>query len=85
MTLRKRRRNPFLPIILFGLGGLLLFRYGEQWLRQLLLYLSGASWARRTVTDLPLGVAGCKPVHRRRSASKMRWKRPDASTLKACL
>ncbi len=54
MTLRKRRRNPFLPIILFGLGGLLLFRYGEQWLRQILLYLSGASWARRTVTDLPL-------------------------------
>ena len=29
-------------------------KFGEQWLRSLLLYLSGANWARNLVTRLPL-------------------------------
>ena len=37
--------------IVFLIGGLLLVRrYGEEWLRSALLYLSRASWARRLVT-----------------------------------
>ncbi len=32
---------------------LLVYRYSEQWLRSLLLYLSKASWARQIATDFP--------------------------------
>lgn len=32
---------------------LLLYRYSEQWLRSLLLYLSTAGWARQIATDFP--------------------------------
>jgi proline dehydrogenase len=32
----------------------LLYKNGEQWLRQLLLYLTGAAWARQLVSELPL-------------------------------
>lgn len=31
-----------------------MYRFGEQWLRAVLLYLSNASWARELVTNLPL-------------------------------
>lgn len=54
MGQRKKRRPSLLPLVLLGISTLLLFRFGEQWLRQFLLYLSGAGWARRSVTELPL-------------------------------
>jgi proline dehydrogenase len=37
----------------FLITALLLYRFGEEWLHRLLLYLSTAVWARRIVTDLP--------------------------------
>jgi proline dehydrogenase len=37
----------------FLITALLLYRFGEEWLRRFLLYLSTAVWARRIVTDLP--------------------------------
>ncbi|NHZ71646.1 MAG: proline dehydrogenase [Aquificales bacterium] len=40
-------------LITFLLIALLLYRFGEEWLHRLLLYLSTAVWARRIVTDLP--------------------------------
>ena len=32
---------------------LILYKYSEQWLRSLLLYLSKASWARQIATEFP--------------------------------
>ena len=40
-------------LITFLLTALFLYRFGEEWLHRLLLYLSTAVWARRVVTDLP--------------------------------
>lgn len=40
-------------LITFLLSALLLYRFGEEWLHRILLYLSTAGWARRIVTDLP--------------------------------
>jgi proline dehydrogenase len=40
-------------LITFLLIALVLYRFGEDWLRRFLLYLSTAGWARRIVTDLP--------------------------------
>jgi proline dehydrogenase len=49
-TGRRSGMGRFLRIV-FLIGGLLLVRrYGEEWLRSALLYLSRASWARRMVT-----------------------------------
>lgn len=50
---RRSRCGPA-PLILVVIVGLLLYRFGEHWLRQILLYLSGAGWARRTVSEFPL-------------------------------
>lgn len=43
-------------ILIFVLAGtaVLLYRFGEQWLHLLLLYLSAATWAREIVSSLPL-------------------------------
>src|SRR5690554_4681808 len=51
-------------IVLFALGvfllTLLIYRFGEKWLRHLLIYLSHAAWARDLISNLPLAkqVAG---------------------------
>ena len=51
MSKPSRKRLPlFLPLVLFAV---LLFLYGEKWLRALLLYLSHAGWARQLVTGFP--------------------------------
>jgi len=52
----KSRRLPSILLLLLGSAALVavLFRYGERWLRALLLYLSGAAWARQAVTSVPL-------------------------------
>ena len=50
---KRSNRGPA-PLILFVVIALLFYRFGEHWLRLLLLYLSGAGWARRIVTDFPL-------------------------------
>jgi len=43
-----------LPLLLaFLSSAVLLFLYGEKWLRAALLYLAGASWARQLVTSFP--------------------------------
>jgi proline dehydrogenase len=55
ITLKKQGRGlGFLSIVLLLAIGFLLYRYGEHWLRLLLLYLSHAPWARQVVGDLPL-------------------------------
>ncbi|MCB0047782.1 MAG: proline dehydrogenase family protein [Caldilineaceae bacterium] len=56
-------KHPVRRLVQIGLvagGGFLAYRYGEQALRKALLYLSGAGWARRSVTELPVAwrVAG---------------------------
>jgi proline dehydrogenase len=53
--MKKNSRFPtfiFIIIILAAAG--LLYRFGEQWLHLLLLYLSGAVWAREIVSSLPM-------------------------------
>jgi proline dehydrogenase len=45
------RRWPYL-IPLFALTVMIIL-FGERWLRRILLYLSGADWARQTVSALP--------------------------------
>lgn len=47
---RSRKTIPLLllAIIFFGF---LVFRHGESWLRQILLYLSHAGWARQLISD----------------------------------
>lgn len=46
------------PIISLFVGLLvfigLVYRFGESWLHHLLLYLSGAGWARRLISSMPL-------------------------------
>ena len=58
----KSRRLPSILLLLLGSAAVVavLYRYGERWLRVLLLYLSGAAWARQAVTSVPLAwrVAG---------------------------
>lgn len=49
------KKRTKLPIFLAGVATAgVLYRYGEEWLRELLLYLSGAGWARESVTAVPL-------------------------------
>ncbi len=43
----------FVLLSLIASAGLLM-RFGGQWLHLLLLYLSGAAWARKIVSDLPI-------------------------------
>lgn len=52
---KSKSRFPFI-LILFSLLALagLLYQFGEQWLHLLLLYLAGAGWARKIVSDLPV-------------------------------
>lgn len=48
------RRVMRLPLLLALLStAVLLFLYGEKWLRAALLYLAGAGWARQLVTSFP--------------------------------
>lgn len=52
VTAGAARRSPggmLLRVIVLVVCALLIRRYGEQWLRTLLLYLSRAAWARRLV------------------------------------
>ncbi len=52
MSIKKRSK---LSIFLAGVATAgVLYHYGEEWLRELLLYLSGADWARQSVTAVPL-------------------------------
>jgi proline dehydrogenase len=49
-----RSRGCFAPLLfLLGIAALI-YWFGEHWLREALLYLSGAGWARRIVTEFPL-------------------------------
>lgn len=58
-----KKRSP-LPATLILLGvavfSFLAYRYGEHWLRRILIYLSHATWARNLVSGMPLAerVAG---------------------------
>ncbi|HSH05849.1 MAG TPA: proline dehydrogenase family protein [Anaerolineae bacterium] len=53
-SLGKLRRSRRFWLIGAAVGGYLLYRNGEQWLRELLLYLSTAGWAREAVTTWPI-------------------------------
>ena len=51
MSKQSRKRIPFfLPLLLLAI---LLYLYGEKWLRALLLYLTHAGWARQLMTGFP--------------------------------
>lgn len=51
----KDKRRLGIPFALFALiGGGLLFRFGEAWLRHVLLYLSTAVWARKMMSNSAL-------------------------------
>ncbi len=41
-------------LVLFALTAVVLYKFGERWLHLLLLYLSGAKWARNSVSHIPL-------------------------------
>ena len=43
-------RRRFVAALVLAAGALLVYRKGEEWLRAVLLYLSGSVWARRLVT-----------------------------------
>lgn len=49
----QKRTNPtlFVSLTLFALIAFLIFRNGEKWARQVLIYLSHARWARNTVSN----------------------------------
>ena len=51
MSKQDRKRLPLLLPLL--LGAILLYLYGEKWLRAVLLYFSHAAWARQLVTAFP--------------------------------
>lgn len=51
---RIQRRSFFFLLLASTALLAILFRYGEHWLREVLLFLSGAAWARRAVTQFPL-------------------------------
>lgn len=57
---KSRQRSFFLLFLGSAAFIAVLWRYGERWLREFLLYLSGAAWARQVVTGVPLAwrVAG---------------------------
>lgn len=46
----RRAGRGLAALVASAAGAILLLRNGEQWLRSILLYLSGASWARQIVT-----------------------------------
>ncbi|MEZ4516408.1 MAG: proline dehydrogenase family protein [Chloroflexota bacterium] len=55
MDEQNARRGPSLALVaVVAIGAYLMVRYGENWLRHLLLYLSQAGWARTMVTDQEL-------------------------------
>lgn len=53
--MKQKSHFPTFILIFILLGtAVLLIQFGEQWLHLLLLYLSGAAWAREIVSSLPL-------------------------------
>jgi proline dehydrogenase len=51
-SLKRRAALPSLLVFILTAG--LIYRFGESWLRNVLLYLSTAAWARGLVTGLPI-------------------------------
>lgn len=49
-----KRRSALPTLVIFVLAAGLIYRFGESWLRNVLLYLSTAQWARNLVTGLPI-------------------------------
>ncbi len=53
-----QERSPITRLVVsittFTVAVVLLYQYGERWLRSLLLYLSTADWARHIATNFPL-------------------------------
>lgn len=49
--------NSWAIILVLLLSGFFIIYYGERWLRNLMLYLSQANWARELVSSLPLAHA----------------------------
>lgn len=54
MNSPKPRLSKIILLFIFLVMAALLYRYGEYWLHLLLLYLSGAVWARKIVSSLPI-------------------------------
>jgi len=52
---RRSRTSLLLPVFFLALATIFLLRNGQSWLRQLLIYLSHAPWARRLVTGWSVG------------------------------
>lgn len=51
-TSSRRSKLPLLVTIVVLIG--IMYLYGERWLHHVLLYLSGAAWARRLISSMPL-------------------------------
>jgi proline dehydrogenase len=51
---QKSRFPTFVLLSILLVTAVLLYQFGEQWLHLLLLYLSGAGWAREIVSSLPI-------------------------------
>ena len=47
----KKRTNSLLALVAASAGGYLAYRNGEEWVRQSLIYLSQADWARQLLAD----------------------------------
>lgn len=47
----KSRFPLLLPIIIMAVSGILFYRNGEKWLRNILVYLSQAAWARQIISN----------------------------------
>jgi proline dehydrogenase len=47
----RSRSSLLLPLVFLAVGGYLVFRNGESWLRHILIYLSTARWARNLVSN----------------------------------
>ncbi|MCA9948202.1 MAG: proline dehydrogenase family protein [Anaerolineales bacterium] len=60
--------TPFVLFFFLLLSSVLLYLFGETWLRKTLLYLSTATWARNLVSSLPIA----QPVARRFVAGESR-------------
>ncbi len=43
-----------LPLLIFTVAGILLYKFGERWLRSVLIYLSHAAWARKIIENLQI-------------------------------
>jgi proline dehydrogenase len=51
----KKKKFPLFPLLAaLIVAGWALYQYGERWMRHILIYLSGADWAKELITSIPV-------------------------------